>query len=131
MLTISTALSALSCVLTSVLYYLNGFPGDQFLERVFERSAEEAEKQAESSHLRGSCICKCGAVDPTPLLVEGVALGFCILFVGIWLGRRRPGRVASRTSEQAPAPTVSHPLALEDEESRPKRRVVRPSTRGA
>ena len=134
MLTASTVLSALSCVLTSVLYLQNECVGDQLLERVFEKIAEEAEKQAESSHLRRSYVCKCAAVDPAPLVLGGIVLGLCTLLVGIWLGRRCSGRAPARIAACAPAlpergGSVPAPLPLEaPAAARKARRFVTPSS---
>ena len=76
-----TFLSALSCVLTSVLYFRNGFEGERLVDQLIEKSAEEAEKLAEGSQSR-SCICRCAAADPTSLVVGGTILGICILVIG-------------------------------------------------
>ena len=47
MLTASTALSAISCFLTSVLYYQRGLEGGELFEKVFVKTVEAVEKQRE------------------------------------------------------------------------------------
>ena len=98
----STLVSTLSCVLTSVFYFRSGFKGERLVDQLIEKSAEKAEKLAEGSHAR-SCICRCAAADPTPLVVGGTILGICILVIGIWLGRRCASRAPPAKALSGPA----------------------------
>ena len=128
----STVLSALSCVLTSLFYFRSGLEGERLVDHLIEKSAEEAEKFAEGSQSR-SCICRCAAADPTPLVVGGTILGICILVIGIWLGRRCASRAppAKALGGSAALPKFGLP-AIPDSASavppRKGRRIVTPSS---
>ena len=82
MLTVSTSLSAPSCLLTSVLYFQRD--GD-LLEQVFVKTVEAAEKQSEGNNLRGSCICKCPSIEVAPFVIGGVILCSFLFFLGLVL----------------------------------------------
>ena len=109
MLTISTALSAISCLLTSIVFFQRD--GD-LLEKAFAKTVEAVENN-EGSNLRGSCICKCPSLEVAPFVLGGICLCGFLFFIGLCFGRRCAAQAVAQSSllagepvsATAPAPT--------------------------